>query len=343
MQHSLYQGEIWTQSRCLEQENDINQSIYQLLESIGFRSTDDSRRWQRGNHTVIVCLVDDIRSCSQDYHCDLPHLFDANTTVITDNYITCPTQFQVIHLPTSFLGIYHYVPADESWNPDRDFAFAVNRIDHRRFLLMLEVGLRVHLHLGYVNFNCRHHTEEIDHNTAMKNWANHWEHVGPEDKEKYQKSYELLTARIPIRNYDIEHDDIFLKSYLTMVVETYNSDNNISLSEKIFRALVTPAPWTVSSGRYTVAYLDSLGFDTVSDLIDHNHYDRLIEFQDKTRIFVWKSLQAIKTFKSQELSLIQERYQCAARHNQRLLANMARAWPGDFVAWQNKLKQTLAS
>ena len=343
MQQNIHQGEIWTQSQCLEHESATNQSIHQLLKSLGFRATPDTRRWQRGDQTVIVCLVDDIRSCSTDYDTDLPYLFDSNTTVITDNYVTCPTQYQVIRLPTSFLGIYHYVPSQHTWQPKRDYAFAVNRIDQRRFMLMLEVGLRVHLNLGYVNFNCRYHTEEIDHNTAMKNWISCWEQVDAENKEKYQKSYELLLEKMPLRNYDIEHDDIFFKSYVTMVVETYNSDNNISLSEKIFRALVTPAPWTVSSGRYTVAYLNSIGFDTVSDLIDHNHYDQLVEVQNKRRIFVWKSLQAIKNFRSQNLSTLQERYRRAAEHNQNLLADLARAWPSDFVVWQNQLKQTLAS
>jgi hypothetical protein len=233
--------------------------------------------------------------------------------------------------------------------PSRDFSFAVNRIDQRRFMLMLEVGLRVHLHKGHVNFNCYRpgsfvisDPSQISKDQALEYWNEHWSQTSDEDKSKYQKSYELLTTQMPVCNYEIDHDEIFNQSYVNIVAETYSSDNNISLSEKIFRALVTPAPWTVSSGRYTVSYLDSIGFDTLPDLINHNHYDRLIEFQEKQRVFVWKSLEAVKALKSQELSLLQDRCRSAAAHNQQLLAKMAMTWPEEFKTWTSNLTQTLA-
>jgi hypothetical protein len=217
-------------------------------------------------------------------------------------------------------------------------------------MLMLEIGLRVHLHKGYVNFNC---SRRDQNNTAdpavsaaaqgLEYWNDHWNQTSTEYRAHYQKSYELLTAQMPVRNYEIDHDEIFNRSFLNIIAETYSSDNNISLSEKIFRALVTPAPWTVSSGRYTVAYLTSLGFDTVSDLVDHNHYDRLIEVQEKQRIFVWKSLEIVRAIKSKELAILQSRCQRAATHNQTVLAEMAAEWPNDFVQWTNMLIQTLAN
>tara|TARA_R110000868_G_scaffold411595_1_gene705747 strand:+ start:688 stop:1755 length:1068 start_codon:yes stop_codon:yes gene_type:complete len=348
----IHGGEIWQASQCLEHEHNTNTAIYQLLGDLGFQSTDRPRIWKKGTQTVINCLVDDIRSCATDYHLDLPYLFDKNTTIITDNYITCPTQYKVIRLPISFIGIYHYVPQQQQWDPVRDFAFAVNRIDQRRFLLLLELGLKVHLHKGHVNFNCYRpptvpifgaHTSPHKE-TALKYWAEQWEqHTGPEDKASYQRSYDVLTAQIPVCNYEIEHDEIFTQSYLSIVAETYSSDNNISLSEKLFRALVTPAPWTVSSGRYTVAYLHSMGFDTVSELVDHNHYDRLIEVQDKQRIFVWKSLEIIKLLKAQDRDALKLRFQQAAQHNQQLLAKMFAQWPADFEAWTDQLRRTLLS
>jgi len=344
----VHGGEIWNQSQCLAHEHRINNTVYQTLRDTGFAVTDHPRIWKKANQTVIVCLVDDIRSCSTDYHSDLPYLFDVNTTVITDNYITCPTRYRVIRLPASFLGIYHYVPSRQVWTPERDFSFAVNRIDQRRFMLMLEIGLRVHLHKGYVNFNCsrRDQINTADPAvslTSLEYWNDHWNQTSTEYRAHYQKSYELLTAQMPVRNYEIDHDEIFNRSFLNIIAETYSSDNNISLSEKIFRALVTPVPWTVCSGRYTVAYLDHLGFDTLSDLVDHNHYDRLIEFQEKPRIFIWKSLETIKSLKSQDPALLQDRCQQAAEHNQTVLASMAAEWPGDFANWQTHLTQLLSA
>ena len=341
----VHNGEIWTQSQCLSHEHNINTAIYQIVQSAGFSATNDPRIWRKGDHTVIVCLVDDIRSCNSDYHRDLPYLYDTNTTVITDNYLTCPTQYRVIRLPASFLGIYHYVPENQVWWPKRDFSFAVNRIDQRRFMVMLELGLRVHLHRGYVNFNCYRpgDSAEISKQQSLEYWSEHWDHASDEDRAHYQKSYELLTEQMPVRNYEVEHDVIFTRSYVNIVTETYSSDNNVALSEKIFRALVTPAPWTVLSGRYTVAYLETLGFDTLSDLVTHNHYDRLIEVQDKTRIFIWKSLETAKAIKTQDLDQIKARCLVAAEHNQRLLASMAEQWPQDFAQWSQQLTKTLTS
>ena len=93
----------------------------------------------------------------------------------------------------------------------------------------------------------------------------------------------------------------------------------------------------------TVVYLTSLGFDTVSDLVDHNHYDRLIEVQEKQRIFVWKSLEIVRALKTMDLSELQNRCSQAARHNQTLLAEMATEWPNDFAQWTNMLTQTLTN
>jgi hypothetical protein len=92
-----------------------------------------------------------------------------------------------------------------------------------------------------------------------------------------------------------------------------------------------------------VAYLQSLGFDTLSDIVDHNHYDRLIEVQDKQRIFVWKSLETVKALKVRDLSELQSRCGLAAAHNQQLLASMAAEWPSDFAQWTRQLTQTLTS
>jgi hypothetical protein len=75
--------------------------------------------------------------------------------------------------------------------------------------------------------------------------------------------------------------------------------------------------------------------------VDHNHYDRLIEVQDKTRIFIWKSLETAKQIKTLDLSVVKDRCLQAAAHNQKLLATMAAEWPSDFAIWQDRLKQLL--
>lgn len=340
-QQHIYSSEIWQKSTCLDHEDRINQQIFNKLQESDFIPTDHPRIWYRGQQQVIVCLVDDILSCSTDYHSDLPYTFDRNTTVITDNYLTCPTQYRVIRVPTSFFGIYYYKPEQINWDPDRIFSFMVNRIDYRRFKLMLDLAWRTSLESGYVNFNCSKRISKDVFEESATTFREQWDQVPLVEKEKFLKTYQRLESTMPFKNYNIEFDQAILKSWINIVVETYSSDNNISLSEKIFRSLVTPAPWTVYSGRYTVAYLESLGFDCMRDIIDHDHYDRLKEVEDKMRVFNWKSLEISKHLQAQGLEIVRQRCMQAAVHNQQLLQTMSQQWSSDFSCFLDTLSSQL--
>jgi ribosomal protein S15P/S13E len=331
----IYATEIWNKTDCLQKEELTNQTIFNLLEQQGYQKTDHFRIFQKDNQTVIVSLVDDFRSCSTDYHVDLPYLFDRNTTVITDNRLTCPTIFQVQNLPESFFGIYSYTPNIHSWKPERDFAFQVNRVDARRFKLMSDLAWRTRLDSGYINFNCEDH----DHPdlSAEQTFVNYWSAFGPDD-HKYRVAATRIANQMPFKNYNIDFDLVPCRVWMNLVVETYSSDATITLSEKIFRALVTPAPWTVYSGRYTVAYLESLGFDCMSDIIDHNHYDRLKEVENKLGIFNWKSLEIVKHLKELGEDQVRDRCLQASLTNQHRLAEFQRNRQQDFDRWLSNIK-----
>ena len=340
-QQHIYSGEIWQKSDCLGREELINQQIFDCLTELNFSPTDHCRFWTQGDRQVIVCLVDDILSCSIDYHNDLPYTFGRNTTVITDNYLTCPTQYRVLRVPESFFGIYHYSPDTTVWQPDRDFSFMINRIDYRRFKLLLDLAWRTQLELGYVNFNCLKRIGKGVLEESASTFREQWEQVPEQEKEKFARTYQRLEPVMPFKNYTVDFEQATLNSWVNIVVESYSSDNNISLSEKIFRALVTPAPWTVYSGRYTVAYLESLGFDCMSDIIDHNHYDRLKEVENKLQIFNWKSLEIVKYLKQQGVDAVRQRCVQAAQNNCRLLDIMKQRWPTEFTSWIDNLSNQL--
>jgi hypothetical protein len=334
-----HNDQIWIKSSCLQQEDWANQQVFDYLQSCGYVQTDHFRIWKKHTKTVIVCLVDDIRSCSQDYHVDLPYLFDANTTVITDNYLTCPSMFTVIRLPSSFFGIYSYTPKEQLWTPDRDFAFQVNRVDTRRFQLMIDLAWRTKLDLGYINFNCVDRYNQ--HLLPQEAFAQYWSSVGS-TRQNYLPAYEQILPMMPFKNYEFNFDSVPYQVWINIVIETYASDTVVSLSEKIFRALVTPAPWTVYSGRYTVAYLESLGFDCMSDIVDHNHYDRLKEVEDKLRIFNWKSLEIVAKLKELGVEATRQRCLQASQHNLRLLASLKDKWPTDLIRLIDTLPSQLA-
>jgi hypothetical protein len=327
---------IWD-SGCLGKETAIQNFVFDKLSHMGWTQQSNYKIWKRGHQTAIVCLVDDLRSCSEDKHTDLPYLFDRDTVVITDGYIGCPTQYRVWQLPTSFFGIYAMNNHNATWMPDLQYTFSINRIDTRRLTLMLELAKRIHLHKGYVNFNCqyRHHGNVFQGNGQVPEYfEQHWDYLSDDDKTKWDASYKLLQQQLPLKNYSVPHQEIYSRSFLNIECETYSGDNSAAFSEKIFRLLVTPTPWTCYAGRYGIAYLESLGFDCLSDLIDHNHYDRLKEIEQKIGVFIWKSLQVTKQIQTLDFETVSQRCKQAADHNRNLLARYQQQWQQDFEQWQ---------
>jgi hypothetical protein len=259
-------------------------------------------------------------------------LFDADTMVITDNWINTPTVYQVARLPDSFYGIYSYVPANQAWQPDRDYAFGVNRLDFRRMQVLLSLHQKLGLHTGYVNFNCQvdmraeHSVEQL-----QRNFLDQLTHAEPRELSALRQLCDIM----PIKNYSIDHDQTHTRSWLNITVETYSSDNVVALSEKIFRCLVTPVPWMAYSGRYTMARLRSMGFDVLDDVVDHQ-YDRLIEAHHKMSEFANTAKRTIADLKAQDWHQLVSRCRSAAQHNQQLLSDMHGSWDSDFAIWLSR-------
>ena len=324
----MHNNEIWQASQCLEREETAVGAIYTRLAELGYQSKNIISHtrsiWQRGHSQVIVSLVDDAWDCAEDRSQDTPYLFDTDTMVITDNWINTPTVYTVARLPDSFYGIYCYVPADQTWQPTRDYTFAVNRIDLKRMRILLNLHRQLKFDSGYVNFNC----VQGRNTDPQHNFHALMEHASAEEIVRFQQ----LATMMPLKNYSIDHDQTYTHSWLNIAVETYSSDNVVALSEKIFRCLVTPVPWMAYSGRYTIARLRALGFDVLDDVVDHR-YDKLIEAHHKISAFMDTACATINALKQHNWSQLAARCQAAATHNQQLLAEMKRTWPTDFAAW----------
>ena len=327
----LMSNETWQSTQCLAQEEAAVGAIYTRLTELGYRTTtvvSHTRSiWRRGHHQVVVSLVDDAWDCALDRGQDTPYLFDADTMVVTDNRINTPTVYQVARLPDSFYGIYSYVPNNQTWAPDRDYTFAVNRIDFRRMRILLNLHQHLGIDQGHVNFNC-----VLGRNSDPKQvFDAQLIHATEQELPMFRQ----LSHMMPLKNYSIAHDQTYTHSWLNIMVETYSSDNVVSISEKIFRCLVTPVPWIAYSGRYTVARLRSLGFDVLDDVVDHS-YDRLIEAHHKTSGFVSTARDTITELKTHDWATLKQRCQSAATHNQLKLAKLKQCWDDDFAAWLPK-------
>jgi hypothetical protein len=146
-----------------------------------------------------------------------------------------------------------------------------------------------------------------------------------------------MISLMPYRNYEFDFDQVQLKAWMNIVVETYSGESVIALSEKTFRALVTPVPWAIYSNRHTVAYLKGLGFDVLQDIFSHA-YDPMTEnntsaFGDKIVDFYHLASTTVNQLKSKDFAVIKQRCLAAAEHNQKLLTQMQANWPADFAKW----------
>lgn len=343
--HQIYDNEIFKLSECIWHENITLDLLRSLLKSQGYQTSDPSNKiWQRGKRTVVVCLVDDYTTCAQHPAARLSEIFDRDTLVVTDNLVLCPTQYRIMPLPQSFFGIYAHRPEPREYHPLRRFTFAVNRIDIKRMLMLLEIERVSHLYyanpslLDFVNFNCWDWGGDNSTQCGLReNFQAVWNLLEPQHQDLYRQYHEPLLERMPMRNHDMSLEQSMHASSINLVVETYSGESVVALSEKTFAALCSTAPWALYAGRHAVSYLDSIGFDTIRDLIQHQ-YDSLIENRsgaegDKIIEFVCEARLAAHDIQQQDPAAVTERLQRAAEHNQNLLARLRQQWSQDFARW----------
>jgi hypothetical protein len=347
--HDIYEGEIFQKSKCIWHENTLMDTFRSLLINLNYQCVDEAtkKRWKKGDQTVVICLADDFYTCREpDTFPPVPTAFDKNTLLITDNFVTCATQFQVLPLPENYFGIYYYQPEHQDWAPERRFNFSVNRIDYKRISLFCELlsrtlvpnSRKIDLNRDLVNFNCfswRNSSSTVQE--CQDNFDSEFQHFDPTIKSLYQLVYDATFDHLPFKNHDYSVEQSQVKAWLNIVVETYSGETSIALSEKIFRALVTPAPWMVYAGQYTVNYLKRLGFDVLEDLVNHR-YDLAVEkntadFGDKRVDFFRDAHEAVEALQNQDFEFVKARCMKAAIHNQQLLLQMKHRWPMDFARW----------
>lgn len=337
-------GEIFQKSHCMYHEQSVIQVCSSMLMNFGYEKINDSlsgRIWSRGSQKVIVCLADDFGANRNVWNLPPKKWFDSNTTIITDNYVPFATDYQLLKLPSSYFGVFSYVPADQNWAPGKRFNFSVNRLDGQRQLILLELikqsgGIDQVQQLDHVNFNARAQGNEHTAEDAQHSFIRCWTQLKLHNTE-YAKWFDQTLPYIPVRNHTLTVEQAQVGAYLNLVIETYAGDATVAFSEKIFRALVTPAPWAVFSAKHAVKHLKTLGFDVLDDVVDHG-YDNLTQGDTKyghgkISKFIKLNIQNYHNIKNSDQPNLAVRCMKAATHNQQLLAQMQRQWPGDFAQW----------
>ena len=349
--HTTYQDEIFVSSQCIWHENVLIDFIRHNLRILGWQQDPEQiKLWTRGQRQLVLCLVDDIFSCNHDGS-NTCYQFSPDTLVITDNWIAVPTVYRVSRLPESFFGIYYHEPQDQTWRPDRRFCFSQRRIDSKRLQLFLEIMLRAqdipdNHNLDYINMNCWYwdSTNESDQE-LRQNFLHAFDNLSDAAQSTYRELRDRCANQMPLRNHELPHEQMHVSAWMNMVVETYSSDNTIAFSEKIFRALCLPVPWMVYAGRNSVAYLRSLGFDVLDDIVCHR-YDCLTEqetlaYGDKPVDWIYQGAETVDRIKTLPFREVSARCQRAAQHNRARLLAMRQQWPADFAQWWAQLMPQL--
>jgi len=322
----VYQGEIFQKTQCIEQENNLMDRMAQYMQQRGYTGHHPLHKiWTRGSRQIIQCLVDDFFTCG-DTTLPVAKMFDHNTTVVTDNWLTVDVPYPVLRLPNSFFGIYAYEPRQQSWQPTRRFGFCVNRIDPLRISVLCEM---IDPDQDLVNFNCLDHTHHAELPDQLRdNFARYQDHVRHD-------RFDYWANLMPVRNHELTVEQVHVQSRLNVVMETYAGRDVVALSEKTWRALQTPAPFVVYAGQGSVQFLRDLGFDLQDDEVDHS-YDTEVDYHSKIRKFAECAQRTVRHAPNFD------RAQQAAKHNQQLLLNLRQQWPQDLEQWWPRYQEVTA-
>ena len=277
MHISTHQDRIWS-AGCQQQEDDISNIL-----------SDNNIE-----HTLVDCVRDNVH---KDY--------------VTDNQFLQPKEY--INLAPEFWHIYRCPPIQENIYPTKHFNVMMNRISGERLMLLYmlkEAGL---VNKGYIGFNCLYHDMDPDINQRQANFGQvhaecAWHH--------WDEMHNSLKSSMPML-LDMDPDTAAMRSDITLVVESYVSDNVIAFSEKIFRALQTPRPWILFCSPGSVTVLRDAGFDVLDDVVDHS-YDEIVNVEERLKAII-KELRKLKYF-------FLPRYKQAVETNQALLDKLKHQW-----------------
>jgi hypothetical protein len=248
-----------------------------------------------GRKTIAYRIVDSL-------FLETPTAWTNPKLVVTDNIPIRDVCGTVLPLYPEYWHVYHYQPVYRPRSATYGYNCFMNRVSEDRAQMFQELKRRGLLSTGLVSFN----------NLRPGNSA-----CTEQDLLDYGDPYNNLTNSL---------EQSIIDSNISMVLETYISDNHITFSEKIFRALELPRPWLLYCSPQSVEYLRHYGFDVLDDYVDHS-YDNIIVHTNRLLSIIDQLEQFIDQQYTQDDYI---RFEQAAEHNRNLLLKFAQAWPAKF-------------
>jgi hypothetical protein len=258
-----------------------------------------------GQKTTITYLIVD------SLFLQMPKAWETSKLVITDNIPLRDVSGCVLALYPEYWHVYHYHPFYLDRPATYGYNCFMNRICQDRGHVFQELKRRNILSKGLVSFN--NLRPGLASSTAQ----------------------DILDYGEPYNNLINSLEQCVIDSNISLVLETYISDDHITFSEKIFRALQLPRPWLLYCSSRSVNYLRLYGFDVLDDYVDHSydnqpiHHDRLQCILDQLETFVDRNYSHSDY----------DRFEQAAEHNRNLLLKFANAWPAKLAQVIDQIKQ----
>jgi hypothetical protein len=186
--YQTHNSEVFVQTQCIQHEHAVNNLLSSILTLLGYSRTNElNRQWIRRQkkdfwykrQQVAVSLADSFGLCGNQTRRP-EQWFDKNDVIITDNHVLFEPEYTVYQTPSSYFGIYHYVPVDQEFRPNRRFGLSINRFDSQRQMILLELlrqsnGIDCVLEKDYVNFNVRDPAgDNSSVNDILNSFSNAW-------------------------------------------------------------------------------------------------------------------------------------------------------------------------
>lgn len=323
---------------------DIQRQINQAIESAGFTPVSLSKEWkycqydmpvlwQRGDQ-IISWRVEDSLFMEDREAWTRPK----PNAIISDNITLKPIAGHHLSLYPEHMHVYYFDYPYEEREPRWAFNCFMNRISGDRSIVFYELIRRKLLDAGLVSFNCFRPGDNRDSwdttDNTEKNYD--WQYESA-DLSKYSVEHEQGRKLIPYNNFENQElalEECILDSKISLVLETYISDDHLVFSEKIFRCMQLPRPWLLYCTPGTISKLREYGFDVLDDYVNHGYDNEPIHFV-RLDLILNELEQAIK---KEYVDSDYTRFAQAAKHNQNLLLEYRRNWPIKFNEILDQIK-----
>jgi len=316
---------------------DIQKKLCKTIAETGFEPVSLSKEWKysqynlpvlwRRNDQIISWRVQDSLFMEDPDAWTRPK----PNAIISDNIPLHTVAGHDITLYPEHMHVYYCESAYQDREPTWMYNCFMNRISGDRSLVFYELIRRNILQQGLVSFNCfrpgdNRQSDDVD-DYSEKNYD--WQYQSA-DLIRYSIEHEAGRKLIPYNNIEpnnLELEQCIIDSCVSLVLETYISDDHIVFSEKLFRTMQMPRPWLLYSSPGAVGYLRNNGFDVLDDYVDHNDYDCVKDHF--TRLL--RMLDQLETFREKKyIKKDYVRFNQAKTHNQNLLLEFESNWPAKF-------------